>query len=143
MDKFIVLKLLNGEELICTYIDEDDNFVSIMFPMKVKYVPTRSASGKLAETISLAPYTYFAADDEYRFSKSQIIFIKELDSIHLESYHSAVDDFVGSSGFTQPANVDELKQLTDKLQTMFKDKIKDTDDLDESIFVNTDSKLIH
>lgn len=145
MDKYIILKLMNGEEIIGTYLAQDDNSISVMFPMKVKYIPTRTQSGKLMESISLAPYTYFAADDEFTFLKNHIIFMKDLNPSHLDSYHIAVDDFVGTSGYStqpEPSNVEELKQLADKLQNMFKDRVKE-EEIEESIFINTDSKLIH
>lgn len=140
MDKQIVMKLINGEELVGTYLTEDDYQVTVLFPMIVKHIP-RSFEGRLMETISLAPYTYFAADDEFTFQKNQIIFIKEMNPSHLESYNTAIDDFVGAAN-PGPASVEELKELTDKLSNMFKDKVKN-EEFDDSILVLDQSKLIH
>jgi hypothetical protein len=140
MDKHIVVKLISGEELVCTYLEEDDYQLTVLFPMIVKHIP-RQYEGRLMESISLAPYTYFVSDDEFTFQKNQIIFIKEMNPTHLESYNTAIDDFVGTAN-AAPATVDELKQLTDKLSNMFKDKVKD-EEFDDSMFVLDQSKLIH
>jgi hypothetical protein len=140
MDKHIVVKLISGEELVCTYLNEDDYQINVLFPMIVKQIP-RQFEGRLMESISLAPYTYFASDDEFSFQKNQIIFIKEMNPTHLNSYNNAIEDFVGTAN-AEPASVEELKELTDKLSNMFKDKVKQ-EEFDDSILVLDQSKLIH
>jgi hypothetical protein len=140
MDKHIVVKLISGEELVCTYLNEDDYQLNVLFPMIVKHIP-RAYEGRLMESISLAPYTYFASDDEFSFQKNQIIFIKEMNPMHLDSYNAAIDDFVGAAD-AGPATVEELKQISDKLSNMFKDKVKN-EEFDDSMLILDQSKLIH
>lgn len=140
MDKHIVVKLISGDELVCTYLSEDDYQVNVLFPMVVKHIP-RQFEGRLMESISLAPYTYFASDDEFSFQKNQIIFIKEMNPTHLESYNAAIEDFVGTAN-ASPVNVEELKELTDKLSNMFKDNVK-SEEFDDSMLILDQSKLIH
>jgi hypothetical protein len=140
-DRYIVLKLVSGEEIIAHLIGEDDYEIKILFPMIVRHVPRMTPHGP-GESISMSPYTYFSAEDEYTFHKNQIIFIKDLDARYEAEYNRAIDDFVGSHT-PQPYNPEELQELTDKLQTMFKDKLKE-EDIDDLPFITVDiPKTIH
>jgi hypothetical protein len=143
MEKHLTIKLVSSEEIICQFVKEDDYEITIMFPMLVKHIP-RTVEGHLVETISLAPYTYFAADDEFTFGKHQILFIKELNPIQLDNYNQAIDDFINSPEVSQPdlQTADDLKKITDKLAKIF-GKTED-EYLDEEVFfINDQSKSIH
>jgi hypothetical protein len=142
-DRYIVFKLISAEELVAHCIHEDDYEIRVLFPMAVRRV---ARHGGMAESIVLSPYTYFSAEDEYTFQKSQIIFIKDMDQKYEAEYNRSIDDFVGSSQESPaPYNPDELQQLTEKLQNMFRDKVKtDEDLLDELPMVTVEiSKTIH
>jgi hypothetical protein len=131
-DRYIVFKLVSAEEIVAHCIGEDDYEIKVLFPMAVRRVPRH---GGMAESIVLSPYTYFSSEDEYTFQKSQIIFIKR-----------SIDDFIASnSSSPAPYNPDELQELTDKLQNLFRDKIKTDEDLIEELPVVTldISKTIH
>ena len=144
-DKYVVLKLVSSEEVVAHLIKEDDYEIRVLFPMIVKYVP-RIQMGRMMESITLAPYTYFSADDEYSFHKNQIIFMKDLDPKYEPEYNRAIDDFVaGSAEAPQPEyNPQELQQITDKLQNLFRENLKNEDDLEELPSIHLDiSKTIH
>ena len=106
----------------------------------------REQYGNMAESIVLSPYTYFSADDEYVFQKNQIIFVKDLDPKYEDDYNKAVDDFISvqSQKHAPPYNPNEIKELADKLQNMFRNNLIEEDeiDLDPTIMVDT-SKLVH
>lgn len=130
-DKHLVLKLLSAEEIVATLIEENDYEVKVLFPMLVKYIP-KFVEGRVLESITLAPYTYFAADDAFTFSKNQIIFIKELDPKMVNSYNVAVDDFINygtdaNSESGAPQNTAELQETIDKLKNLFRKHIEDED----------------
>lgn len=142
-DRYIVFKLVSAEEIVAHCIGEDDYEIKVLFPMAVRRVPRH---GGMAESIVLSPYTYFSAEDEYTFQKSQIIFIKDMDQKYEAEYNRSIDDFVATNSSTpQPYNPDELQELTDKLQNLFRDKIKTDEDLIEELPVVTldISKTIH
>lgn len=142
MDNYIVIKLTSGEEIVANLIKEDDYEIKVLFPMLVKYIP-RMVQGRLAETITLAPFTYFAADDEFTFPKHYIIFQKEMNPKYLDAYNQAVDDFIAEpqiSGAPDPQRVEDIKALAEKIQSIFG---KSEEFEEESILVNTDSKTIH
>jgi hypothetical protein len=142
-DRYIVFKLISAEELVAHCIHEDDYEIKVLFPMAVRRV---ARHGGMAESIVLSPYTYFSAEDEYTFQRSQIIFIKDLDSKYEAEYNRSIDDFVGSNAENQePYNPAELQELTDKLQNLFRDRVKSDEDLiDELPVVTVDiPKTIH
>jgi len=145
LDRYIVFKLVSSEELVAHCIGEDDYQISVLFPMIVKRFPLRSPTGQLAESITLQPYTYFAVDDEYAFQKYQIIFIKDLDSRYEAEYNRAIDDFVGMTAENPLAyDPNELQDLTDKLQRMFRDKISESDDIEDLPPIHLDgTKTLH
>jgi len=134
-DRYIVFKLISAEELVAHCIGEDDYEIRVLFPMAVRRVARHSG---MAESIVLSPYTYFSAEDEYTFQKSQIIFIKNMDQKYESEYNRSIDDFVGSNAENPvPYNPEELQELTDKLQNLFRDRIKSDEDLLEEFPVVT------
>ena len=142
-DKYIVMKLATGEEVVAHMIKEDDYEISVLFPMIVKQIQRTGPMGRAFEQIVLSPYTYFAADDEYTFHKHQIIFIKDLDPKYEAEYNHAIDDFIGLNSQQQaPTNVEDVKALAEKLQNMFR-REEDFDELPESIVIPDTPKTIH
>jgi hypothetical protein len=143
MDNYIVIKLTSGEEIVANLIQEDEYSVKVLFPMLVKYIP-RMVQGRLAETITLAPFTYFASDDEFTFVKHYIIFQKQMNPKYLDAYNQAVDDFIAEpqiAGAPDPQRAEDIKALAEKLQNIF-GKEDEFDDVDP-ILINTDSNTIH
>lgn len=145
MDKYVVIKLISSEEIVCTQIEETEYDIKTLFPMLVKTVP-RLADGKIMESITLAPYTYFAADDQFTFNKSHVVFCKDLSENHIQSYKLAVDDFVANSVLgDQPNDVEDLKEALDKLAEVFSDQIElESNDIEtDSLLIDLNNKSIH
>lgn len=149
MDKYITIKLLNSEEIICILMHENEHEIQTMFPMLVKTFPKMAPNGRMGESITLAPYSYFAADDYFNFSKHQIICIKDLAPHHINSYKLAIEDFVNGiePGGDQPLTAEELDKLTKQLGDMFKqtaNSVEDpSDDLPALLVTNDTKQTIH
>ena len=142
-DKYIVMKLATGEEVVAHMIKEDDYEISVLFPMIVKQIQRVGPMGRAFEQIVLSPYTYFAADDEYTFHKHQIIFVKDLDPKYEAEYNHAIDDFVGLNAQALiQNNPEEMRDLAEKLQNLFR-RDEDFEELPESILIPDTSKTIH
>ena len=142
-DKYIVMKLATGEEVVAHMIKEDDYEISVLFPMIVKQIQRVGPMGRAFEQIVLSPYTYFAADDEYTFHKHQIIFVKDLDPKYEAEYNHAIDDFVGLNAQAPiQNNPEEMRDLAEKLQNLFR-RDEDFEELPESILIPDTSKTIH
>ena len=143
--QYAVLKLINGEEILCTYVGEDETHILVIFPMLVKSMP-KLKEGRVLEAISLAPYTHFAADDEYTFSKSHVVFIKNLSERYYDTYKVAVEDFLTGIDPTGPTTAEELRDALNQIGNIFGDQVSYEDNQTEetdSIFLDDNSKLIH
>lgn len=142
LDRYVVLKLISGEEILTQIITEDDYEVRCMFPMAVKHVP-RTIHGQVMDSIVLGAWTHFSASDEYTFTKHHVLFIQDMDPRYIEEYHRSVDDYLGNIGATPQAyNPNEMKELADKLQNMFR-REETEEDLPEVMIIPDTSKLIH
>lgn len=144
-DRYVVLKLVSSEEIVAHCIHEDDYEIRVLFPMLVRKMPRVLVTGQVGESITLAPYTYFSAEDEYTFQRNQIIFLKNLDARFEDEYNKAIDDFVDQNAEGQaPYNPQEMQQLAEKLQTMFGDKLREEEEADDLPTILVDiSKTIH
>lgn len=142
-DRYVVIKLITGEEILSHLVHEDDYEIRVLFPMLTRLVNTMTTNGA-KENIVLSPYTYFSADDEFTFQKQHLIFLKDMDPKHEVDYNTAIDEFIAlSAAKAQPYDPDELKKLTEKLQNLFKDNLID-DDIEELPSIRVDSsKTIH
>jgi hypothetical protein len=141
LDRYVVMKLISGEEVLGTLVKEDDYELKIQFPMVVKHL-TRVMGGYPTESIVLGAYSHFCADDEFTFHKQHVVVLKDMNPRYIDEYHRSVDDFLGHVTPPEPYNPEELKQLTEKLQNMFRDRIDGDEDLPESIHIDG-SKTIH
>jgi hypothetical protein len=140
-DRYIVMKLITSEELVAHLVNEDDYQINVLFPMIVRHISRMTSHGP-AESIVMAPYTYFAKDDEYTFQKSQIVFIKDLDPKYEAEYNHAIDDFISvSCKNPEPVDAQEMQELTEKLQAMFKDRMFEEEEF-PSIQIDS-PKVIH
>lgn len=143
LDRYVVLKLVSGEEILTQLITEDDYEVRCMFPMAVKHVP-RSIHGQVMDSIVLGAWTHFSASDEYTFTKQHVLFIQDMDPRYIDEYHKSVDDFLGhATTFPQEAyNPNEMKELAEKLQNMFR-REEFEEELPDVMVIPDTSKLIH
>lgn len=142
MDRQIVIKLLSGEELVCSFLQETDYEISVIFPMLVKHMPKMS-EGRILEAITLVPYSHFTADDEFTFFKSHIIYCKELNPKHLTIYNMAIEEQISVNTEEEPSSVDDLKKAVDELKKIFGNKIDDSEFEYDEMYDEPESKLIH
>jgi hypothetical protein len=144
LDRYVVIKLTSGEEVLGTLVKEDDHELKIQFPMVVKHVQ-RILGGMPVESIVLGAFSHFCADDEFTFSKQHVIILKDMDPRYIDEYHHSVDDFIGASTPSPQAyNPNEVQELTDKLKNLFRDKFEETDDYPDVISLNIEgNKTLH
>lgn len=136
LDRYVVLKLITGEEILGTLVKEDDYELKIQFPMLVKTIQ-RNMGGYPVESLVLGTYSHFCADDEFTFHKQHIVVLKDMDPRYVDEYHKSVDDFIGASNPAPPAyNPQEMQELAQKLQNMFRDKLEEEEIYPETISLN-------
>ena len=88
-DSYKVLKLSNGEMVVCELNGHDDKMYDIMNPLKMDVVPIQSRSG-IGETLNLTPWLQHFTDQKYfNIDKSHCILIADA-SVGLSKYYEYV-----------------------------------------------------
>lgn len=130
-DSYKVLKLSNGEMIVCEINDYDDKIYDIMNPLRMDVVPIKSRNGGIGETLNLTPWMQHFTDQKYfNIEKNQCILIADA-SVGLSKYYEYV-----------MLRIDDSWDNGDKL---IPEDDTDNDDIYDELLMNikTDSKLIH
>jgi len=130
-DSYKVLKLSNGEMIVCEINNYDDKIYDIMNPLRMDVVPIKNQSGGIGETLNLTPWMQHFTDQKYfNIDKSHCILIADA-SVGLSKYYEYV-----------MLRIDDGWENEDKL---LPDDEPDNDDIYDELLMDakTDSKLIH
>ena len=128
-DSYKVLKLSNGEMVVCELNGHDDKMYDIMNPLKMDVVPIQSRSG-IGETLNLTPWLQHFTDQKYfNIDKSHCILIADA-SVGLSKYYEYVmlridADWDGTDNLIPEEDMDE---------EVYDDRLREA---------KVDSKLIH
>ena len=89
-DSYKVLKLSNGEMIVCEINDYDDKIYDIMNPLRMDVIPIKSRNGGIGETLNLTPWMQHFTDQKYfNIEKNQCILIADA-SVGLSKYYEYV-----------------------------------------------------
>jgi len=105
-DYIVVLKLINGQDVVAVIVDEDDKIVEVEFPFLASYSPT--AGGAV-----MSPYSLYTDDNNFRFRTDSIITISRASDKVAEYYMELTQDY--SDYLDKKHTVSELDQLLDTL----------------------------
>ena len=129
-DSYKVLKLSNGEMIVCEINDYDDKIYDIMNPLRMDVIPIKSRNGRIGETLNLTPWMQHFTDQKYfNIEKNQCILIADA-SVGLSKYYEYV-----------------MLRIDDSWDNG--DNLIPEDDTDEDIYddlleqIKAESKLIH
>jgi hypothetical protein len=89
--EYVYVKLLNGEQLMATKIDEDLETITIQYPMLIRMFPRLDESG-LVEQITSGPYCQFTEDRIFTFFKKDVLFFKRLHELMIPHYERMLDE---------------------------------------------------
>ena len=119
--KFKLIKLINGEDLICTIEEEKGaDHIQVMYPLKMQVIPRMSNNG-IEESLNLSPWIHpYTETQSFQIPASSIMLIADV-SPGLSRYYEYV-----------------LKKI-DQKDDINNDEIHD--EILESI--KPDSKLLH
>jgi|TARA_R110002096_G_scaffold286634_1_gene480363 hypothetical protein len=128
-DSYKVLKLSNGEMIVCEINDYDDKIYDIMNPLRMDVVPIQSRSG-IGETLNLTPWMQHFTDQKYfNIEKNQCILIADA-SVGLSKYYEYVMLRIDDSW----DNGDNLIPEDDTDEDVYDDLLEE---------IKAESKLIH
>lgn len=90
MNEFILIKLISGETIMATLIEDLSDKVVVNDPLAIKTIHVQSDGGMVERTIT-NPLCGLSDEREYMFFKDHIIFIKSLSPRVTEMYEKFVD----------------------------------------------------
>ena len=117
MNKYSVLKLSNGEDIICRIVDSSKEKVKIEDPLLLDVQQITDKQGKIKESVGLIRWIKpFTEEEEYFIEKNSIV-ITVPASIGLSKYYEHVlkrlDKPVIRETLSDEIIEDDLDQLTD------------------------------
>ena len=91
MMHYVVLKLITGEQVMASVMDEDISYIELDNPLVIKMVPFVK-EGRTHEHVTASPLCQFSDETMYRIPKSSIMFIKTLHDVMVPHYTRLVEE---------------------------------------------------
>ena len=121
MSDYQVIKLSNGENLICDVVSESDTRLNVKSPLKMETLSKFTKSG-VVESLSLVRWMQPYCDDEqFALSKNNIILNSPV-SIGLGKYYEFILKKMDGLEITQPTE-NELKAIEEEEKQELKDQM--------------------
>ena len=121
-----ILKLKNGEELVCNVHNVEGEFVKVQNPLKVNLYP-RMKGGKIEEAMAFSRWVSYSDNQSYDIVKNNVIAITD-SSIGLTRFYdycvSKMED-MKTTAYRQPSN-EELQEIEEEIMNKY-----DLDDEDD------------
>src|SRR6056300_1401352 len=147
-----VLKLTNGDDLICKILGEDDNSVIVECPMQVLKTKYRNNGNDIVEHTGLQRWISFTNDIEYIIDKEKIIGLANL-SPEVMVYYKMVSrktieesemDAMESYGKTDEEVLEKINSNMDKLVSIMEgdDEVEDEYNAEDTLQSNKD-RILH
>ena len=142
MSSYQVIKLKNGEDLICNVLDNENGRLKVSSPLKMETVNRISKKG-LTESLALTRWIQPYSDEDHYFIESNSIIIMTPASVGMTRYYQYVlksyDGLVLKS-----AKEETIEKIRSERQKS--SKLEVDDDIPESElneYLYTDKKTIH
>jgi hypothetical protein len=142
MSSYQIIKLKNGEDLICNVLDNENGRLKVSSPLKMETVNRLSKKG-LTESLALTRWIQPYSDEEHYFIESNSIIIMTPASVGMTKYYQYVlksyDGLVLKNA--KEETVEKIRSEKQKSS-----KLEIDDDMVESDlrdYLYTDKKTIH
>jgi len=109
-DKYVFLRMYNGDQLMATKLFENNEVITIEFPMIIRMFPRLESTG-LVEQITSGPYCQFTEDKVFTFQKKDILFSKKLHEVMIPHYERMIHEH------ETEVDVDEKQAAEGNLET--------------------------
>ena len=142
MSSYQIIKLKNGEDLICNVLDNENGRLKVSSPLKMETVNRISKKG-LTESLALTRWIQPYSDEEHFFIESNSIIIMTPASVGMTRYYEYVlksyDGLVLKSA--KEETVEKIKSEKQKSSKLEVDDDLTESDLKDYLF--NDNKTIH
>ena len=142
MSSYQIIKLKNGEDLICNVLDNENGRLKVTSPLKMETVNRISKKG-LTESLALTRWIQPYSDEDYFFIESNSIIIMTPASVGMTRYYEYV--LKSYDGLVlKEAKEERVEKIRSEKQKS--SKLEVDDDLTESDlkdYLFNDKKTIH
>ena len=142
MSSYQIIKLKNGEDLICNVLDNENGRLKVSSPLKMETVNRLSKKG-LTESLALTRWIQPYSDEDHFFIESNSIIIMTPASVGMTRYYEYVlksyDGLVLKSA--KEETVEKIKSEKQKSSKLEVDDDLTESDLKDYLF--NDKKTIH
>ena len=142
MSSYQIIKLKNGEDLICNVLDNENGRLKVTSPLKMETVNRISKKG-LTESLALTRWIQPYSDEEHFFIESNSIIIMTPASVGMTRYYEYV--LKSYNGLVLKSAKEETVEKI-KIEKQKSSKLTIDDDLTESDlkdYLFNDKKTIH
>ena len=142
MSSYQIIKLKNGEDLICNVLDNENGRLKVATPLKMETVNRISKKG-LTESLALTRWIQPYSDEEHFFIEANSIVIMAPASVGMTKYYEYV--LKSYDGLVLKSAKEETVQKV-KTEKQESSKLQIDDDLTESDlkdYLFNDKKTIH
>jgi hypothetical protein len=142
MSSYQIIKLKNGEDLICNVLDNENGRLKVSSPLKMETVNRISKKG-LTESLALTRWIQPYSDEEHYFIESNSIIIMTPASVGMTRYYQYVlksyDGLVLKSA--KEETIEKIRSEKQKSSKLEVDEDIPESELNEYLY--TDKKTIH
>ena len=89
MSSYRIMKLSNGDEIICKLHNAENGYFKVGYPMKMCTVNTMGKDGKYEENLALRKWATFTKDKVFAIEKTQVVLHYEV-NIGLCKYYEYI-----------------------------------------------------
>ena len=142
MSSYQIIKLKNGEDLICNVLDNENGRLKVSSPLKMETVNRISKKG-LTESLALTRWIQPYSDEKHFFIESNSIIIMAPASVGMSRYYEYV--IRSYDGLVLKSAKEETVEKV-KIEKQSSSKLELDDDLTESDlkdYLFSDKKTIH
>lgn len=117
---YVVIKLVSGEQVMATLVNEDEYTIEIKNALSIK-LRLVSDGDRQFESITVVPFCQFTDDPNFVLDKSIIIYVKELAESLAIKYENLVESEFSVNLTDSPTDVDDLVSKINKVAEKLKD----------------------
>lgn len=108
MSRYVVLKLISGEQIMGTLIANNSLGITLMDVISVKQLPIMK-EGMVSEKVITSMYCNYTDDNYFEFHHKDVIFCKNLKQSLVSHYVRLVDEFYSTSSSEESEADTEVK----------------------------------